>query len=272
MSKPVFVLVPGMFHGPAEWDAVASRLRAEGHQVLTPPLATTTSIDKGASIADKTSLDDVISIHELMLPALDKGNEVVLVGHSYGSLPATLAVEGQTVTERKSRALPGGVRSLVVVTGFAWPVRGKSIMADDNDPPVPDFYVLKVSRAEKPNKKRTLVNAFKNGVCEAQREKTMETLYHDLPAEKHNAAWSSLYTAHSRKSLCAFPRFIASDITTIPKTWVLAEKDNTIAPAHQEMFIQFGKFDNVERVDAGHMLPVVAAEKLSEVLLSVAKN
>lgn len=113
--------------------------------MLTPALATASTLHDSSEIAGKTSLDDRQSIHEHMLPELDKGTEVVLVGHSYGSLPATLAVQGQTVDERKARGLPGGVRSFVVLTGFSFPVRGKSIMGDDNDPPVPDYFTIKVS-------------------------------------------------------------------------------------------------------------------------------
>ena len=145
MPRPAFVLVPGAFHGPNAWHEVAEHLRAQGYKVLTPALATASTLHESSKIAGKTSLDDKQSIHEHMLPELDNGTQVVLVGHSYGSLPATLAVQGQTVDERKARGLPGGIRKFVVLAGFAFPVRGKSIMGDDNDPPVPDYFTIKVS-------------------------------------------------------------------------------------------------------------------------------
>ena len=45
----------------------------------------------------------------------------------------------------------------------------------------------------------------------------MDTLYSDLPQHKRDEAWTNIYPAQSRASLCAFPQFLPSDIT-IPKT------------------------------------------------------
>lgn len=96
----------------------------------------------------------------------------------------------------------------------------------------------------------------------------METLYSDLPQHKRNEAWANIYPAQSRASLCAFPQFLASDIT-IPKTWILTEKDQAIDAASQEAFVQFGKFDNTIRVDAGHMASITAPESIADILLKI---
>lgn len=96
----------------------------------------------------------------------------------------------------------------------------------------------------------------------------METLYSDLPEHKRDEAWASIYPAQSRASLCAFPQFLASDIT-IPKTWILTEKDQAIDAASQEAFVQFGKFDNTVRVDAGHMANITATIRVADVLLEI---
>lgn len=145
MSKPIIVCVPGSFHSPSSWDAVANLLRKQGYQVLTPPLATCTTTEAAKDIVGKTTLDDAAIVHEHLVPFLDQGAEAVVVSHSYGSVSATIAVEGQTVEERKAKGLKGGIKSLVVIAGFAFPVHGKSVMGDDNDPPVPEWYILRVS-------------------------------------------------------------------------------------------------------------------------------
>lgn len=144
MSKPVIVCVPGAFHAPSAWDLVASPLRQNGYQVLTPSLATCTTVERSQDIVGKTTLDDVSIIYEQLLPLLNQGAEALLVSHSYGSVSATLAVEGQTVEERRARGLRGGIMGLVVIAGFAFPVHGKSVMGDDSDPPVPEYFTVKV--------------------------------------------------------------------------------------------------------------------------------
>ncbi|KAK2590692.1 hypothetical protein QQS21_011616, partial [Conoideocrella luteorostrata] len=125
MPKPLIACVPGSFHRPSAWDAVAEPLRNQGFKVILPPLATSATTEAAQDIAGKTSLDDVSLIHEHLLPLLEQGEEAVVVSHSYGSLPATLAVEGHTVQERRARGLKGGISALVVIAGFAFPVHGK---------------------------------------------------------------------------------------------------------------------------------------------------
>lgn len=85
-----FVLVHGAWHGGWCWVRVADRLRAAGHRVFTPtlsglgerahlPLASITLDTHGSDIAN------VILCEEL--------DQVVLVGHSYGGIVITKAME-----------------------------------------------------------------------------------------------------------------------------------------------------------------------------------
>lgn len=85
-----FVLVHGAWHGGWCWARVADRLRAAGHRVFTPtlsglgerahlPLASITLDTHGSDIAN------VILCEEL--------DQVVLVGHSYGGIVITKAME-----------------------------------------------------------------------------------------------------------------------------------------------------------------------------------
>lgn len=91
------------FTAPIAWREVVQHLRAQGYKALMPALANVSTLQDSSKIAEKSSLDDTHSIHEHMLPELDNGTEVILVGHSYGSLPATIAVQGQTVDEQTAR-------------------------------------------------------------------------------------------------------------------------------------------------------------------------
>lgn len=93
--------------------------------------------------------------------------------------------------------------------------------------------------------------------------------YSDMPAVQQDDAWERLLKAHSRASLCAFPKFIASDVV-VPKTYVLCELDKAVEPAHQEMFTQIGKFDRVVRIEAGHTPLVSVPGRIVDIVVEAA--
>lgn len=84
------VLVPGAFHGGWCWRAVAGLLRRDGHEVYTPSL---TGLAERSHLLGPT-VD--LEVHVLDLVNLLKWEaleDVVLVAHSYGGLPATGAAD-----------------------------------------------------------------------------------------------------------------------------------------------------------------------------------
>jgi hypothetical protein len=58
----------------------------------------------------------------------DAGQEVVIIGHSYGGVPACAATQGQSVSERAAEGKKGGFRSIIYMAGFAIPERGKDLL------------------------------------------------------------------------------------------------------------------------------------------------
>lgn len=101
-----FVLVHGAFHGGWIWQRVARRLRAAGHEVLTPTLTGCGErfhlLSKAVSLA--THVEDVVSaiVHEDL-------RDLILVGHSYGGMVNSMAAE----------RLVDRVRRLVYLDGVA---------------------------------------------------------------------------------------------------------------------------------------------------------
>ncbi|CAH0054376.1 unnamed protein product [Clonostachys solani] len=251
-TKPVVVLVPGAFHRPSSWNALAEGLRKQGYTVLTPPLAVCGEATDAKQLVGTTALDDVRIIHSNILPFLDNGRECVVVSHSYGSVPAALAVEGQTVEERAAKGLSGGIKAMVTIAGFSYPVRGKSIMGDDSEPPIMPYHVLEeeVLHLQEPAK---------------------PLFYSDLDQEGQDAAWENLSKAQSRASFCLFPNFITSDIL-IPKTYILCEQDKAVDPSHQEAFAQIGQYDKIVRLPSGHSPFLSMPERVLEVIVGAAQS
>jgi alpha-beta hydrolase superfamily lysophospholipase len=140
-QKPVIVIVPGSYHRPVHYRKIADPLRAQGYEVLSFDLA----VCGDAVDPELSFFDDAAVIKEHLLPLLEKGKKAVIVSHSYGSLPVSALVDGQTIAERSEEGLKGGIAAVINIAGFVFPVRGKSIMGNDQNPPPPPYQIWKVS-------------------------------------------------------------------------------------------------------------------------------
>ncbi|KAL6012522.1 hypothetical protein ACLOJK_003011 [Asimina triloba] len=86
-----FVLVHGAGHGAWCWYKLAALLRSDGHKV--------TAADMASSGVDLRPLDQVPSLDSYFQPlmeimaSLDRDDRVILVGHSYGGIGISLAME-----------------------------------------------------------------------------------------------------------------------------------------------------------------------------------
>jgi pimeloyl-ACP methyl ester carboxylesterase len=107
-----FVLVHGAWHGGWAWDRVAPMLRDAGARVVAPTLTglPPRADELSPEVGLRTHVDDVVA-------ALD-GDDVVLVGHSYGALVARQAADA-----RREH-----VRHVVLVDGWAGPA-GSSLVS-----------------------------------------------------------------------------------------------------------------------------------------------
>ncbi|XP_022752107.1 methylesterase 10-like [Durio zibethinus] len=89
--KQHFVLIHGICHGAWCWYKLVSLLKTAGHQV--------TALDLGASGVDPKRLEEIISFSDYLQPLMDflaplpDDHKVILVGHSYGGLCISIAME-----------------------------------------------------------------------------------------------------------------------------------------------------------------------------------
>ena len=141
-----FVLIAGAWQGGWTWGRVAPRLRAGGHEVLTPTL--TGLGDRAHLVSPHISLDthiqDVVStlVNERI-------EDAILVGHSYGGqviagvaseeprrirrlvyLDAFVPADGETATEQQPVTIAHHYRESVEEHGFGWliPTRNLEVL------------------------------------------------------------------------------------------------------------------------------------------------
>lgn len=119
-----FVLVPGSFATPAEYDKIVGLLEGQSHTVKTVELA---SVNDGSRQPPATMEDDASEIRSVVLNILDGDKRhVVLVVHSYGGVPGSSAMQGLGTKDRESAGHDTAVTGIVYIASFL-PVFNESL-------------------------------------------------------------------------------------------------------------------------------------------------
>ncbi len=131
MSTPAFLLSPGSFAAAEFYATVMSAVTAAGYSIEyldLPSIAPTTAAPK---TAPPTMYDDAVFIAEKTRRLADEGRDVVLIGHSYGGVPAIESTKGMSKEERAKHGLKGGIVKLAFITSLVPPVgvSGGSLLA-----------------------------------------------------------------------------------------------------------------------------------------------
>ena len=123
MSKAIFVLVPGAWHGPEIYLPVMDKLNEHGYSTIALALPS-----NGADPPHQTFDEDVKAIRNTLTRLVDtEKKEVVLVLHSYAGVPGVEATKKLGKEERHAKSLEGGVARLVFISAFK--------MSEGFDPP-----------------------------------------------------------------------------------------------------------------------------------------
>ena len=112
-SKPVFVLVPGNFLPPAYYATAAKLLESHGYQTRLITIPST-----GVKSPLTSNEPDIVAVRAVLKELTDSGKEIIVVAHSYGSIPTCEAAKGLETQERLKLGKAGGVVRLVFVA--AW--------------------------------------------------------------------------------------------------------------------------------------------------------
>lgn len=139
MSKPTIIIVPGAWQKPVAFEKIVTLLEQAGYPTIHVPLPTVADID--APLASLT--DDVEAVRKVLVPLVDEGKEVVLIGHSAGGISMSGAVEGLDVASRKAEGKQGGVTRCIFFAAFVLP-KGQSLLGVLGGQPLP-WMVIEVS-------------------------------------------------------------------------------------------------------------------------------
>lgn len=112
------VIVPGSFSTTPPYDVLIKAFNASGYSARVVGLL---SANDGTRLPPATMQDDAAEIRSAVQSILDDPQHprnVVVIGHSYGGLPATEAVKGFSRADRAGEGKNTGVVALVYIAAF----------------------------------------------------------------------------------------------------------------------------------------------------------
>lgn len=119
MSKPTIIFVPGAWIPKASYASFLDALGKEGFPIHYAPYP---SFDPVDSLNVSCYQDTEVLRNDVFKPLVeDQGKDVVVLMHSYASMPGSAAASGFSKAERVRNSLAGGVVGLVCIGAFLVP-------------------------------------------------------------------------------------------------------------------------------------------------------
>jgi hypothetical protein len=144
MKKPTLIFTAGAWHSPEVFSVVMAKLEALGYRCIGIPLKAV-----GHEPAVQTLLPDMATIHGAVFEEIhDRGNDVMMVSHSWSGIVVSGALDGLGKEERERGGEKGGLVKLAFVAAFI-PLEGVSLIQAFGGQ-IPDWYEVKVRRVLAP--------------------------------------------------------------------------------------------------------------------------
>ncbi|KAL2829748.1 Alpha/beta hydrolase fold-1 [Aspergillus cavernicola] len=122
-SNPSILFSIGAWITPPTFDALRAKLTERGIPSEAPAHPSI-----GAEPPNKTLTDDIASLRAVLSRLVEvEGKDVVVVGHSYGGVVASGAVEGLAKADRKAAGQEGGIVRIAYLAAFALD-KGQSLL------------------------------------------------------------------------------------------------------------------------------------------------
>ncbi|KAI1209569.1 alpha/beta-hydrolase [Annulohypoxylon truncatum] len=232
MSKPVFVLLHGAWHGPQCWSTLISELNKENYSAIAPALPSS-----GSSPPTPNWSGDVEIIRKTVSDLVQE-YDVVVVAHSFSGMTAGTALEGLDKQATTSKGLKGGVVRLIYITAFLVPEGFQHSPHGTRDNMAPEMKT-DIDAGIITIRPEDAKDMFYQDID----DETVAELAKDLRPQSFGSYWSTTTYAAWRH---------------IPTTYILgtADRPSTVAAAQYliDTAVASGshKVEKVIRVDAGH--------------------
>jgi pimeloyl-ACP methyl ester carboxylesterase len=220
-------------------------LNAQGYETATAELASV-----GPVPGLQTWADDVSNIQRALSSLTDAGKQVIMVAHSYGSLPAGEAIRGYLSRELQAQGKTGGVVHFVYISAFVLPP-ATSLMDALGGKDLPWF---KVSSSK----------------LEVEPEDPATVFYNDLPKEVQDEQIARLemfsYQMYYQKTTWAPYKEVNS-------SFVYCTKDNAIPLPVQQGMVQGGGVAFKETtVEASHSPFLSKVDEVTKAIVEAAES
>ena len=235
-----FVLVHGAFSGAWCWEPVIEPLEAVGH--------TAEAADLPGSGDDKTPLEEVTLdayANSVCATLRERPEPAVLVGYSMGGVVITQAAD--RCTDR--------VAHLVFVCAFM-PSNGQSLLDMAQLPESDDQIQANLTIDGDPP------------VASLSEEATAKVIYNDCTSDQ--VAWA--VAKRQPQAVAPYTTPVAIDdakLASIPRSYVLTERDQALSPALQRRMIREHPCEHVFELAADHAPYLSATDDLVSALLEV---
>lgn len=229
-----FLLIHGASHGAWCWDRLIPELTARGHQAG--------AIDLPGHGADPTPRDTVRMADYVARVRVHLKPETILVGHSFGGFPITLA----------AAAAPEMVRDLVYLCALV-PRPGQAFTAFRADAISPD-----VSLAQTVDREA--------GVAIPDRETAGPVFYSDCTQEDRNWALPQL----TPQPIAVMTEAVDFDPPETPRHYIRCLEDKVVFPRYQQDISQ--NWPNTYDMQAGHSPFLSDPEGLADILERIATS
>jgi len=233
MSKPVIVLVPGSWHHPKHYQNLLEALQGSSYETNIALIPTTHAEHDKAS---QDLPDDIEMVKQTIHKYLDQEKNVVLLGHSYGAIPAMAACTGLDSESRKTDGKSSSVVAIGCIPGAI---------------PTPDFALVNMFGGKPPP-----FYEIKDGLSMPTGGKgPMHLFYNDIPEEQAKEH-IPLFKTQSVKVPYAISPNVLAPCKNIPIGYIICTKDNAQNPMVQYQMVNgmLAKGMNVyaEEADSGH--------------------
>ncbi|CAN8106219.1 unnamed protein product [Discula destructiva] len=244
MSKPSIVIIPGAWQKPVAFEGIVQALNKDGYPTVHVPLPTVGGEQLPLAGLD----DDIAAVRQVLVPLVDEGKDVVLIGHSAGGISMSGAVEGYDKASRKAAGKEGGVVKCIFLAAFVLP-KGSSLLQMLGGQPLP-WMVIDGDRVR------------------GHPDMIAEVGFNDLSADEQ-AKWSKEMT-HTSAALFASPAKYEPWAHGISCAYIHTAEDGALPyPIQQQMVQQLGPDAKTAVLKAGHSPYLSMPDELIKAIGSV---